>query len=151
MGEARPLKLMNIAAWLISRCLCLCLFCFRLGDHALAPCILAPCVYMQRQRQETSRQAMEGKDAKSIWKMHKEDKHDRHSKQRNKKASKQARRQTSEKTNKRWYSQGTNVGLDRMSITSLCWSIDDTLASKTQAWTCKQACKDANKANGWHR
>ena len=33
---------------------------------AYNPCIIAPCVYMQRQRQETSRQAMEGKDAKSI-------------------------------------------------------------------------------------
>ena len=36
-----------------------------------------------------------------------------------------------------------NIGLDRMSIASLCWSMDDTLASKTHAWTCKQACKDA--------
>ena len=30
-------------------------------------------------------------------------------------------------------------------------SMDDTLASKTHAWTCKQACKDAYKANGWHK
>ena len=37
---------------------------------------------------------MEGKDAKSIWKRHKADKHDRHGKQRNKKANKQARKQT---------------------------------------------------------
>ena len=29
--------------------------------------------------------------------------------------------------------------------------MDDTLASKTHAWTCKQACKDAYKANGWHK
>ena len=33
---------------------------------AYNPCIIAPCVYMPRQSQETSRQAMEGKDAKSI-------------------------------------------------------------------------------------
>ena len=26
--------------------------------------------------------------------------------------------------------------------------MDDTLVSKTHAWTCKQACEDANKANG---
>ena len=66
MGETRPLKLLNIATWLISTCLHLHPFCLRLGDRALAPCVLAPCVYMQRQRQETSRQVMEGKDAKSI-------------------------------------------------------------------------------------
>ena len=41
-------------------------FCLRLGDHALAPCVLTSYVYMQRQRQETSRQAMEGKDAKGM-------------------------------------------------------------------------------------
>ena len=76
-------------------------------------------------------------------KRHKADKHDRHGKQRNKKASKQARRQTSKKENKRWCLRGTNVGLDRMSITSLCWSMDDTLAIKTYAWTCEQECKDA--------
>ena len=29
--------------------------------------------------------------------------------------------------------------------------MDDTLASKTHAWACKQACKDAHKPNGWHR
>ena len=92
IGEARPLKLLNISAWLISTCLRLRPFCLRLGDHALALCVLALCVYMQRQRQETSRQAMEGKYAKSIWKRHKADKYDRHGKQKNKKASKQVRR-----------------------------------------------------------
>ena len=65
MGEARPLNLLNIAVWLISPCLHPP-FCLRLGDHAVAPCVLAHCVYMQRQRQETNRKAMEGKDAKSI-------------------------------------------------------------------------------------
>ena len=29
--------------------------------------------------------------------------------------------------------------------------MDDALSSKTHAWTCKQACKDAQKANGWHK
>ena len=29
--------------------------------------------------------------------------------------------------------------------------MNDTLASKTHAWACKQACKDAYKPNGWHR
>ena len=52
--------------------------------------------------------------------MHKADKYGRHGKQRNKKASKQTRRQTSKKAKKRWRPQGTNVGLDQMSITSLC-------------------------------
>ena len=59
-------------------------------------------------------------------------------KQANKKEGKQVK-----KANNRWCSQGTNVGLDQMSITSLPWSMDDTLASKTYAWTCKQECKDA--------
>ena len=66
MGEARPLKILNIYAWFIFTCLRLCPFCLGLGDRALAPCVLTPCVYMKRQRQKTSRQAMEGKDAKSI-------------------------------------------------------------------------------------
>ena len=52
MGEARPLKLQNIAAWLISTCLHICPFCLCLGDHALVPCVLTPCAYMQRQRWE---------------------------------------------------------------------------------------------------
>ena len=66
MGETRPLKQLNIATWLISTCLHLRPLCLCLGDRALAPCILAPYVYMQRQRQETSKQAMKGKDTKSI-------------------------------------------------------------------------------------
>ena len=67
-GEARTLKLLNIAALLISTCSHPCPFCLRLGDHALAPCVLAPYVYMQRQRQETSRQEMEGKRCKKHMK-----------------------------------------------------------------------------------
>ena len=34
MGEARPLNLLNIAAWLIFACLHLNPFCLRLGDRA---------------------------------------------------------------------------------------------------------------------
>ena len=48
------------------------------------------------------------------------DKYDRHGKQRSKKASKRAKRQTSKKANNGWRLQWTNVGLDRMSTTSLC-------------------------------
>ena len=108
---------------------------------------------------------MKGKDTRSIWKGHKTYKHDRHGKHSmwqdirqarctNKQESRQTDKQTNKKrkkANKRWCPRGTNVSLDWMSITSLCWSLDDTLASKTYAWTCKQACKDAKKANGWHK
>ena len=45
IGEARLLKLLNIAAWLISTCSHPRPFCLCLGDHALAPCVLAPYVY----------------------------------------------------------------------------------------------------------
>ena len=50
-------------------------------DRALVPCVLSPCAYMQRQRQETNKQAMKGKDAKCIQRRHKANKHDRHGKQ----------------------------------------------------------------------
>ena len=53
-GEARPLNLLNTTAWLISTCLHPRPFYLRLGDRALAPYVLTPYVYMQRQRQETS-------------------------------------------------------------------------------------------------
>ena len=66
MGEARPLNLLNAATWLISTCLHPRPFRLRLGDCAISPSIQAPCVYIQRQTKETSKQAMEGKDAKSI-------------------------------------------------------------------------------------
>ena len=39
MGEARPLNLLTIAAWLTSTCLHPCPFCLRLGNRALAPCV----------------------------------------------------------------------------------------------------------------
>ena len=50
-----------------------------------------------------------------------------------KKVNQQARRETRKKANKRWCPRGINVGLDRMSITSLCCSTNDTLARKTHA------------------
>ena len=53
MGKAKPLNLLNIIAWLISTCSHPCPFCLRLGDRALAPC-----VYIQSQRKETSKQAI---------------------------------------------------------------------------------------------
>ena len=61
MGEAKPLNLPNITVWLISTCSHPHPFCLHLGGCALAPCDLTPYVYMQRQEQETSRQAMERK------------------------------------------------------------------------------------------
>ena len=85
-----------------------------------------------------------------MWKRNKADKHDRHGKHSSKKASKQVRKQTSKKENKRCCPWGTNVGLDWMSITSLCWSKEDTLASKTHAWTCEQACKDVYGGTNKH-
>ena len=100
MVKARTLNLLSTTAWLILTCSHSRPFCLRLGNRALAPCVLAPCVYMQRQRQETSIQAIEGKDAKKHMKWHKVDKHDRHGKQRSKKASKQVRKQTSKKQTK---------------------------------------------------
>ena len=92
MGKARPLNLLNTTAWLMLTCSHPRLFCLHLGDRALALCVLASCVYMQRQRQEASKQAMEGKDANSTWKRHQANKHDKRGKQRNKKASKQVDR-----------------------------------------------------------
>ena len=66
MGKNKPLILLASIARLISTCLRPCPFCLRLGDRALAPSLITPYAYMQRQRQETNRQAMEGKCAKSI-------------------------------------------------------------------------------------
>ena len=89
------------------------------------------------------------KRCKEHMKRYKADKHNRHgeqgSKDTNKQvirqiskiASRQAKRQTRKRANKRWCPWGTNVDLDWMSIASLCWSMDDTPASKTHAWTCK--------------
>ena len=37
-----------------------------------------------------------------------------------KKANQLAKRKTIKKTNRRWCPRGTNVGLDQMSMTSLC-------------------------------
>ena len=46
MGKAKPLNLLNTAAWLMLICSHPRLFHLRLGDRALAPCILTSCVYM---------------------------------------------------------------------------------------------------------
>ena len=104
MGEATPLNLLNIAAWLISTCSHPRPFCLCLGDWALAPC-----VNMQRPEQETSRQAMErkrciynaqrvqNKQARQIWQaQHVTGSMTSKDKQTNKKA----RRQTSKQANK---------------------------------------------------
>jgi len=60
MGKTKPLNLLATVARLTSTCSRPHPFCLHLGDHALAPSVLTPCAYMHRQRQETSRQAMEG-------------------------------------------------------------------------------------------
>ena len=94
MGEARPLKLRNIAAWLISTCLHLRPFYLCLGDHALVPCVLAPCAYIQRQRREL---------ADKQWKEKMQRAYERGIKRINMidmQAKKQESKQTSEKTNK---------------------------------------------------
>ena len=51
------------------------------------------CTYKGKDKKPVNKQWKE-KDAKSMWKRHKVDKHNRQGKQRSKKASKQARRQT---------------------------------------------------------
>ena len=60
--QTRLLNLLIVAAWL-NHMLMFAPFCLCLGD-----CALAPCVYMQRQRQEANKQVMEGKDTKCISK-----------------------------------------------------------------------------------
>ena len=130
---------------------------------ALAPLLLAlekPCPSPMRPRsmcvhpkaKTRNQQTSNGrKGCKEYLKRHKTDKHDASKQARRQTsiiASKQAKSQTSKRTNKRWCLWGTSVGLDRMPTTSLCWSIDNTLAGRTHAWTCKQAYGDANKANG---
>ena len=115
MGEAKSLNLLNTTTWHVSNCLRLHPFFLHLGDRALAPCVLAPCVYMQRQRQETSRQAMEKRDVQIMQYGYKVDKHTskasitcgrRHDKQQDKqakyKANKKGSNQTRKKANKRW-------------------------------------------------
>ena len=81
MGEARPLNLLNIAVWLIYACLHPSPFCLRLGDRVLAPCVLTPYVYMQRQSQETSKKSNSKKKMQGAYERGiKHDKHDRHGK-----------------------------------------------------------------------
>ena len=64
---------------------------------------------------------------------------------------KHTKRQTNILSNKRGCPRRTNVGLDRVSIATLDWSMGDT---QSHAWTCWQACKDTKKqrnSNGWHK
>ena len=57
-GGAKPLSLIIIAIYgLGSSCLHPCPFCSCLGARTPAPSVLAPCVYMQRQKKQASRQA----------------------------------------------------------------------------------------------
>ena len=138
MGEARSLNLLNITAWLISTRPYPLPFCLHQVDRALAPCILAPCVC-----------TCKGKDKKLAdkqWKEKMQRAYERGIKQINEidMASKETKKWEGKQARKQnWCPRGTNVGLDRMSITSLCWIMDNTLASKTHSWTCEQACKDA--------
>ena len=150
MGEARLLNLLNIAAWLNHM---LASVPFLHAPRRLYPSSKPPRSMSVHAKAKTRNQQTSNgrKRCKEHMKRHKVDKHDKHGKQRSQKASKQAKRKTNKKANKRWCPQGTNEGLDLMSIASLRWSMDDTLASKTHAWTCKQACKDAYKANRWHK
>ena len=57
-GGARPPNSLIIALCrLASSCLHSCTFCSQLGGRTHAPSILAPCVYMERQKKQASRQA----------------------------------------------------------------------------------------------
>ena len=119
-GKAKLLNLLNTVAWLTSTCLHPCLFLFapwRPGLSSIPP--RSMCVHaraMTRNQQTNNRRNR----CKEHMERHKTDKHDRHGKQRNQKASKLAKRKTSKKANKRWCPCGTDVGLDRVSIASLC-------------------------------
>ena len=126
LGGARPPNLLNIALCvLVSSCLHLCPFCLCLGGRTLAPSVYAPCVYMQRQKKHDSRQARkkqrrQGEFANNI--LTKKAKH---------------------AIKKIGCPRRTNVGLDRVLIVPLDWSMDDT---QTHACTCRHSCKDAKEA-----
>ena len=119
---ARPPNLLNIALCeLASSCLHLCPFCSCLRGRTLAPSLFTPCVYIQRQKKQASRQAkkqIEGKHAKrqaSKGCQMGASKHVKHMK-----------RQTNMLSNKRGCPRRKNVGLDRVSIVPLDWSMNDT-------------------------
>ena len=64
-GGARPPNLLKIPLrGLASSCLHPCPFCLRLEGRALTPSILAPYVYMQKTRKQTSMQAKEETEGK---------------------------------------------------------------------------------------
>ena len=63
--EARPHNLLIIAlCGLASFCFHPCPFCLHLGSRTLAPSILAPCVYMQRQKSRQAKKQIKEKHAK---------------------------------------------------------------------------------------
>ena len=125
MGEARPLNLLNITAWLISTCSHpRPFFLLALGK----PCPSSMC----------PRSMCKGKDKKPVdkqWKEKMQKAYERGIKQIS--MIDMASKETRKKTNKREGKQArkkTKGGVP---------SMDNTLASKTYARTCKQACKDA--------
>ena len=64
-GEARPHNLLIIAlCGLASFCFHPCLFCLHLRNRTVAPSILAPCVYMQRQKSRQAKKRIKEKHAK---------------------------------------------------------------------------------------
>ena len=133
MGEARPPKTTEHCC--LAYIYMLASLPFLLAPWRSCPSSMRPCSMCVHAKTKTRNQQTSNgrKRCKEYMKRHKADKHDGHGKQRNKKASKQAKRQTSKKANNGWCPRGKNVSLDRVSISSLCWSMDDTLASKTHA------------------
>ena len=119
-GKAKLLNLSNTAAWLTLTCLRPRLFLFgprRSCPGSISHRSMGVQVKAMTKNQQTNNRRNR---CKEHMERHKTDKHDSHGKQRNQKTSKLAKRQTSKKVNKRWCPCGTNVGLDRVSIASLC-------------------------------
>ena len=98
-----------------------CPLCLRLGGRTLAPSVFAPYVYMQRQKKQASRQAKKQVEGKACQRQDSKrfqtgaNEHVKHTK------GKHMCYQTKGGCLRR-----TNVGLDRVSIVPLDWSMDDT-------------------------
>ena len=106
---------------LASSCSHLYPFPLRLGGRALAPSVLAPCIYVQQARKQASKQPkkrIEGKNAK------------RQARKRCQiganKNVKNMKRQTNMLSNKRGCPRKTNIGLDLISIVPMDWTMDNT-------------------------
>ena len=106
---------------LASSCSHLYPFRLRLGGRALAPNVLAPCIYVQQARKQASKQPkkrIEGKHAK------------RQARKRCQiganKNVKNMKRQTNMLSNKRGCPRKTNIGLDLISIVPMDWTMDNT-------------------------